>query len=192
MDFFYNWVRNIILFSLLASIALELIPSDSYKTYIQLFVGFLTVFLVIEPIIDILGSKKNISLETMRQFISVDTKQMENDGEELEEREKERRKELYESQIGQQIRELLEAENYKVHSQKVEIGLEKEDLGKINKVEIVVKNREQDSRESEKIETSTVGNFHIDLEQDEEEKVKKIIKDFYQLDDSHIDVRVQE
>lgn len=192
MDFFYSWVRNIILFSLLASIALELIPSDNYKTYIQLFVGFLTVFLVVEPIIDILGSKKNISLEAMRQFILVDKEQMEDDCEELEEREKERKKEVYESQVGQQIRELLEAENYKVYSQKVEIGLEKEDLGKINRVEIVVKNREQDSRASEKIENSTVGNFHIDLEQNEEEKVKKLIKDFYQLDDSHIDVRVQE
>lgn len=192
MEFFYSWVRNIILFSLLASIALELIPSDNYKTYIQLFVGFLTVFLVVEPIIDILGSKKNISLETMRQFIVVDKDQMEDDCEKLEERGKERRKQLYESQVGQQIRELLETENYKVHSQNVEIGLEEENLGKINKVEIIVKKQEQDFKESEKTETSTVGNFHINLEQKEEEKVKKIIKDFYQLDDSHIDVRVQE
>ncbi len=191
MDFFYNWVRNIILFSLLASIALELIPSDNYKTYTQLFVGFLTVFLVVEPIVDIVGSKKNISLETMRQFISVDIRQMEEEGEELEEREKERKKELYELQIGQQIRELLEAENYKVYSQKVEIGLE-EDLGKINKVEIVVKKQEQNSKANERIESSTAGNSYINLEQNEKEKVKKIIKDFYQLDDSHIDVRVQE
>lgn len=191
MDFFYSWVRNIILFSLLASIAIELIPSDNYKTYIQLFVGFLTVFLVVEPIIDILGSKKNISLEAMRQFIVVDKEQMEDDCEELEEREKERKKEAYESQIGQQIRELLEAENYKVCSQKVEIGLEKEDLGKINKVEIVVKKKEQDSKVSEQIESSILGNYQIS-QQDEKEKVKKIIKDFYQLDDSHIDVRVQE
>lgn len=192
MDFFYSWVRNIILFSLLASIALELIPSDNYKTYIQLFVGFLTVFLVVEPIIDILGSKKNISLEAMRQFIVVDKEQMEDDCEELEEREKERKKEVYESQVGQQIRELLEAENYKVYSQKVEIGLEKEDLGKINKVEIVVKENEQAFKESKQIESSEAGNFRISLKQDEKEKVKKIIKDFYQLDDSHIDVRVQE
>lgn len=192
MDFFYSWVRNIILFSLLASIALELIPSDNYKTYIQLFVGFLTVFLVVEPIIDILGSKKNISLEAMRQFIVVDKEQMEDDCEELEEREKERKKEVYESQVGQQIRELLEAENYKVYSQKVEIGLEKEDLGKINKVEIVVKGNEQAFKESKQIESSEAGNFRISLKQDEKEKVKKIIKDFYQLDDSHIDVRVQE
>lgn len=191
MDFFYSWVRNIILFSLLTSIALELIPSDNYKTYIQLFVGFLTVFLVVEPIIDILGSKKNISLEAMRQFIVVDKEQMKDDCEELEEREKERKKEVYESQVGQQIRELLEAENYKVYSQKVEIGLEKDDFGKISKVEIVVKKKEQDSKVSRQIESSTVGSFKIS-QQDEKEKVKKIIKDFYQLDDSHIDVRVQE
>lgn len=192
MDFIYSWVKNIILFSLLASIALELIPSDNYKTYTQLFVGFLIIFLVIEPITTVLGSKNNISLEAMQQFISIDTRQMEDDCEELESREKERRKEVYESQIGQQIKELLEAENYKIYSQNVEIGLEEENLGKINKVEIVVKRQEQNSEMEKKRESLAEENASFSLLQNEREKVKKIIKDFYQLDDSHIDVRVQE
>ncbi|MGN0466691.1 MAG: stage III sporulation protein AF [Lachnospiraceae bacterium] len=189
MEFFYSWVRNIILFSLLASIALELIPSDNYRDYIQLFVGFLTVFLVIEPVIDILGTRKNVSLEAMRQIILVDKNQMEDDCKELEKREKERKKELYESQLGQQIREILEAENYKIDSQKVEVDLEEENLGIIHKVEIVLKKKDFKINGEEEISMTKKS---YDSLKAEKENIKKIIKDFYQLDDSHIDVKVQE
>lgn len=181
LEFIYTWVRNIILFSLLASIALELIPSDNYKNYTQLFVGFLIIFLVIEPITTVLGSKDNISLEAMQQFISIDTRQIEDDCEQLRLRETKRKKELYEAQIEQQIKEILEAENYKLYSQNVDISLGEENIGKIDKIEIVVQKQQQSLKEGESLEKEREG-----------EKVKKIIKDFYQLDDSHIDVKMQE
>lgn len=174
MDFFYSWIRTIILFSILASIALELIPSNRYRSYVQLFVGFLTVFLVVEPFINAFGSKKNISLEAMGQMLFVDTSQIERENKNFQKN----KVKLYENEVEQQVKSLLEGKNYKVYSQRVKFDSE-EEIGKIESIKVTVK---EEGNASDKKKSM-----------DEQIKtVKKVIKDFYQLSDTYIDVTVRE
>lgn len=50
MEYFVQWIKNIAVFYIIASLVLNIIPGDKYKRYIKLFLGVVMVILLIKPI----------------------------------------------------------------------------------------------------------------------------------------------
>lgn len=50
MEYFVQWIKNIAIFYIIASLILNIIPGDKYKRYIRLFLGVVMVILLIKPI----------------------------------------------------------------------------------------------------------------------------------------------
>ncbi len=50
MEYFVQWIKNIAIFYIIASLVLNIIPGDKYKRYIRLFLGVVMVILLIKPI----------------------------------------------------------------------------------------------------------------------------------------------
>ncbi|MCM1308759.1 MAG: stage III sporulation protein AF [Butyrivibrio sp.] len=55
MEYFVRWIKNIAIFCIISSLILNIIPGDKYKRYIKLFLGIVTVILLIKPIGSLTG-----------------------------------------------------------------------------------------------------------------------------------------
>jgi stage III sporulation protein AF len=56
MDFLTNWITNIILFVLLATVIDMLLPSSSFQKYAKMVIGLLLIAIIITPIFQLLSS----------------------------------------------------------------------------------------------------------------------------------------
>lgn len=54
-DYLYEWIENVAFYLVILTIAIQLIPDNSYKKYIQFFVGLMLVLMLSEPILKIFG-----------------------------------------------------------------------------------------------------------------------------------------
>lgn len=54
-DYLYEWIENVAFYLVILTIAIQLIPDNSYKKYIQFFVGLILVLMLSEPILKIFG-----------------------------------------------------------------------------------------------------------------------------------------
>ena len=48
-----EWMKNLVGFLLLVSVAMQLLPNQKYEQYVRLFTGFLLIILVMKPILKI-------------------------------------------------------------------------------------------------------------------------------------------
>lgn len=55
MDYFVQWVKNIAIFYVVATLLQNLIPNNKYKRYVKLFLGIVMVVLLVRPLGDIFG-----------------------------------------------------------------------------------------------------------------------------------------
>ncbi len=55
MDYFVQWVKNIAIFYVMATLLQNLIPNNKYKRYVKLFLGIVMVILLVRPLGDIFG-----------------------------------------------------------------------------------------------------------------------------------------
>ena len=53
MEFLYQYIKNICIFSLVISLVLNIFPESSSKKYIKLFAGIVLLALIVNPIINI-------------------------------------------------------------------------------------------------------------------------------------------
>lgn len=61
MEFLYQYIKNICIFSLVISLVLNIFPESSSKKYIKLFAGFLLLMLIFNPIVKY--KKNNINVD---------------------------------------------------------------------------------------------------------------------------------
>lgn len=55
MDYFVQWIKNIAIFYVVATLLQNLIPNNKYKRYVKLFLGIVMVVLLVRPLGDIFG-----------------------------------------------------------------------------------------------------------------------------------------
>ena len=60
MEFLYQYIKNIFIFSLVISLVLNIFPESSSKKYIKLFAGIVLLALIVNPIINIKNNSGDI------------------------------------------------------------------------------------------------------------------------------------
>ncbi|WP_053364060.1 stage III sporulation protein AF [Bacillus sp. FJAT-27251] len=79
MEFLKEWITNIILFILLATVIDMLLPNSSLQKYVKVVIGLLLISIILSPIMKIFSSDFEASLSSLSNYQNpVQTKKMEN------------------------------------------------------------------------------------------------------------------
>lgn len=57
-EYLYHWVENIAFYLVIFTVAMQLIPSKNYKSYIQFFSGLVLIIMIANPIIQLFGMEQ--------------------------------------------------------------------------------------------------------------------------------------
>ena len=84
MEFLYQYIKNICIFSLVISIVLNIFPESSSKKYIKLFAGIVLLALIVNPIINIKNNSGDIEQNYTHGSLKEENHTFENNRESLE------------------------------------------------------------------------------------------------------------
>lgn len=183
MEAVYNWVKNIVIFYILLTAVLHLLPKNSYQKYVRFFGGLLLVVLLLTPLMELIFKEdyllNEISYESFWQ--EVDTIRLDVEG--MEEKQQQAYRREYEKAIGADISLMAQEAGLVVHEVTVEIT---EDYGPLNIVMDVSLSGEEGifvekmTRKDNSSDYPAVANL------------KEKIMDFYHVTDEEMEIRVRE
>ena len=157
IDFLKLWVRDIALIFVIVSIIEIVLPNSNMKRYIDMIIGFLVIIVIVTPFIKLLHKDISLDREIFKNNINQ-AKFVYKDNLDLSSTQEEQVKKMYFDKIEGEIRNLVyEATQYRVDKINVSIYEDEFKYGKIKSIELIIKEEEQNAKESEEI--ITVGNI---------------------------------
>jgi stage III sporulation protein AF len=78
MEFLKDWITNIILFVLLATVVDMLLPNSNMQKYTRMVTGLLLIAIILSPVLKILSSDFEASLSAITEVDSISEKNIEN------------------------------------------------------------------------------------------------------------------
>ena len=57
-NYLYRWIENIAFYLVILTVAMQMVPNNNYKKYIQFFSGLILVLMLAGPILKIFGMEK--------------------------------------------------------------------------------------------------------------------------------------
>lgn len=60
MDWLVQWIKNIAIFYIVAALIMQLIPGKEYQKYIRVFLGIITIILIVNPVSKYLSKEKSL------------------------------------------------------------------------------------------------------------------------------------
>lgn len=58
LAYLYEWIENVAFYLVILTIAIQMIPNNSYKKYIQFFTGLILIMMLAGPILKIFGAEQ--------------------------------------------------------------------------------------------------------------------------------------
>ena len=71
MEIFREWIRNIVVFLLLMTMAGQLIPDEKYKKYIRLTMGLLLILVILLPLTRLTGMDQRIYQNFIKESFRI-------------------------------------------------------------------------------------------------------------------------
>lgn len=59
LEYLYQWIENIAFYLIIFTVAMQVIPNNSYKKYIQFFTGLILILMLSGPILKIFGAEQD-------------------------------------------------------------------------------------------------------------------------------------
>jgi stage III sporulation protein AF len=187
-----GWVKNIVLVVLFASFLELLLPASSMQRFVRVIMGLMVMIAILNPVLDIVHNKMAPeNLPAVTQSGAVSGRVKENMAAVTEERDRLAR-ELYKKDLASQIKAVVVAVDG-VADARVGIELKEGTEGKqggLDKVSIAVLPGSPSAGTVEKVvigapQTTSSG----ELSGTVSEKVKKAVKELYQLRESQIEIK---
>ncbi|MBQ8559687.1 MAG: stage III sporulation protein AF [Tyzzerella sp.] len=60
LTYLYEWIENIAFYMVIITVAMQMIPNDSYKKYIRFFTGLILIIMLAGPIMKIFGVEQEL------------------------------------------------------------------------------------------------------------------------------------
>ncbi len=60
MTYLYEWIENIAVYMVVITVAMQMVPNNSYKKYIRFFTGLILIIMMSGPILKILGMEHDL------------------------------------------------------------------------------------------------------------------------------------
>ncbi len=181
IDYFYNYIKNIIFFLIFMSFIQVILPTNKYRSYINLIFGMILVFIMIEPLNILFDNVKNIEAITI--FNEDDFKNNNIDINKYKNIQNEMVKSAFKDNIKKQIETILK-DNYFIKDIEVSLYENKYDEINIQEIQLTL--------------TSNNKNIYVkpfkednDLklkEQKEIDNIKNTISQYYNLNIENISI----
>lgn len=180
MSYFVQWIKNLAIFYIIASLIIHLIPGKDFQKYIRLFLGIITIILLMKPI----GSLLNLDDDYEKYLDSGFNIQMEDSLKKELEMVGEQQKQAvigdYSAKIKENIRTYVESLEVTYVDAEIEIELDenKENFGSITEISVYINSGEGISS------TNNPSEELVSIE------IKKYLANFYNLDKRNINVYI--
>lgn len=192
MEFLNGYIKSIASFLIFSAFVGMILPGEKYKNYINLILGLILILNILKP----LAGKNDWSLiipNGLPEFEAVAEQAELSDYEEVREQ---LISELYKSRLSDQIVALIESEtDWRVLEADAEV---RSDTGEPLQITLLLSSEEREHQPSSFIrieEVNLTDGNHDEAEAaitgKEEENIKKIVSDFYNLSVDNIHIRVQ-
>ncbi|GKX31923.1 hypothetical protein SH1V18_44030 [Vallitalea longa] len=202
MKSFYDFIRNIVLFLLLAKILEYLIPNGNMKKYFKLFSGIILIIIILTPIIKYNGILERLNLNIIENEFKINYSNSQDINNDYSDVHNEITMKIYKEKIITHIKDLLNEDN--IHAIKASVVVEEdintEGYGEIKEIYLTISNDTTDKEsnlERVKIEKVLIGESgkEQDLRTSQdillEKKIKNIIKNFYKLSSNNIHITIE-
>lgn len=60
LTYLYEWIENIAFYMVIITVAMQMIPNNSYKKYIRFFTGLILILMLANPILKIFGMEQEL------------------------------------------------------------------------------------------------------------------------------------
>ena len=60
MKYLYEWIENIAVYMVIITVAMQMVPNNSYKKYIRFFTGLILIIMMSGPILKIFGMEQEL------------------------------------------------------------------------------------------------------------------------------------
>ena len=169
MDFINLWIKQIIVAVIIGTIIELILPNGNNKKFIKVVIGIFILFNIISPIInEVSNGKFSIdSLINIEKYINIEQK--DNISKQLETINDNNIKNVYISNLKQEIKNRIQGKNYIVKY--INITLENNDEYKIKSLEINIdkqdkdKNKDKDENENNNTQEEIKNNIKVKVEQ---------------------------
>ena len=75
-DGIYSWIQNVACFFVLLSAVMNCLPDNSYKKYVQFYMGLLLILVILSPVFQFTGLENEI-YSFFREFQALETEKEE-------------------------------------------------------------------------------------------------------------------
>ena len=105
MNVLYDWVKNIVCFTLVGTVLFNILPEKSYVKHVRLATGLIFIFIMLSPIINLLNMDTEIYMRYIKEELEMNQKTYDDDYQE-------KIMELYQTNMSKTIEKVLEQEGY--------------------------------------------------------------------------------
>lgn len=60
LTYLYEWIENIAFYIVIITVAMQMVPGNSYKKYIRFFTGLILILMLANPIMKIFGMEQEL------------------------------------------------------------------------------------------------------------------------------------
>ena len=176
METLVEWVKNIACFYIIASLVMHIIPGKSYLQHIKVFLGIVTIILLLKPIGSLFSFEDKLGTELKKNFNVQMEEELLRDLELVGEYQKEAVVGDYLNVIKNNIKDYVENMGVVYDACHVSLNLDEtsENYGGIEKIELSI----------ELEDTSAKGFYEIEI--------KKYLANFYNLSERNININISE
>lgn len=146
----YIILKNLVSFTLICSLLLNLVEDSAYEKYIRFFCGIIFLLLMVQPVRELINGDYSFEQEIKQEMAKYDRQEIERELLVAEEGKKRQMEEEYDKALEEEIREYLVwqgivSEQHDI--EKVEVELEEEETGwRIKDIHIELKTFSGDSK----------------------------------------------
>lgn len=119
MDYFINWVKEVTIVTILANLAVNMLPGKQYHSYIRLLAGLLYILVTLQPVMSIWGIDTRILWQTVQNEIRLQQESVEDAAMDSW---KTKAVSNYEQQLTAIIEDGIRGQGYDVEAVKVTVG----------------------------------------------------------------------
>lgn len=198
LDYIFGWIKDIVFYLILLTMVMHLLPNKQYHKYVKLFAGMLLVIIVISPMSQLLNWDQIFDFHYMEKSYEQEVAGMADEINQMQNIQQDEFMGQYKTKIQATIEELAQQQNLTVLSSDISIIEDEKDEKYLfpSSIHLLVKNRGKNT----KIESIQISPVEISGHQKKEEKtvtpesenLKKAVADFYNLEESNINISVQE
>lgn len=204
VELFSNYIKNIAICIIFSAFITMLLPTNSFKKYVDIVLGFIIIIVVLSPLKNIIFKNNNsLELKIFSNASQLENYSILNQKDIYEDNQRQLILSNYKQQIKQQISELVSQNiNLNIDNINIEIDedFESNNFAKIKKIELyATENINEPTNNEEQIHIKPVEKVNIqenstdvykqnsdNRNYETEKKLESLISDFYKLNNDNI------